>query len=337
MKLRTLIKQMLPTVIVNKMRIFKDRYYLIRAYIYDYRRYFNYSRSYNEKTAIKYIGEIITLYHVIEKGLTMPNPRLGFGQEKVIKLCNLCIDYIKSYSIDSFQLKHAICVINEYEYFHNKKNYKFNNNLLSIIQKLKDISKICNKSNQKSITLSDYFKNSKSPFDLFSESRKSVRNFNITKTIDWDILYNALKLAQNSPSACNRQSWGTYIISDKNKLNQILELQGGNRGFGNLGDKLIIIVGEIGLFSNISERNQVFIDGGIYTMNLLYALHFYEIAACTLNCSFSPDKDIILRKICQIKESEVFIAMILCGVPPESFSITLSPRNPVELSIKKLD
>jgi hypothetical protein len=33
-----------------------------------------------------------------------------------------------------------------------------------------------------------------------------------------------------------------------------------------------------------------------------------------------------MRKVWPIKESEVFIMMISCGMPPENFQIALSPR-----------
>lgn len=337
MNLRILLKKILPRVIVYEIQQFQHWLQLNKAYKYDLRRYFKYSRIYNEKTPIKFIGEIITLYHVLEKGLTMPSPRLGFGREKVIKLCNLCSEYIEKFSLNSFQLTHAIQVINEYEKFHIIQNFVLDDSVLFNIHKIKEVSQIYISSNQINTTINDYFKNSLASFDLFSESRKSIRNFNASKTIEKHILYSAVELAQNTPSACNRQSWATYIISDKMKLKQILEIQGGNRGFGDLGDKLIIIVGEIGVFSNVSERNQVFIDGGMYAMNILYALHFKHIAACTLNCSHSPEKDIILREMCQIKESEVFIAMILCGIPPDTFSVAISPRNPFETTIRNYD
>ena len=82
----------------------------------------------------------------------------------------------------------------------------------------------------------------------------------------------------------------------------------------------------MGLFGGIAERYQVYIDGGMYAMNLLYALHYNQIAACILNCSHTPEKDELLRNICGIKDSENFIAMIACGIPPERFKIAISRR-----------
>jgi len=93
-----------------------------------------------------------------------------------------------------------------------------------------------------------------------------------------------------------------------------------------LTNKLIIVASELGVFTGQEERNQAYIDGGIYLMNLVYSLHYNKIGACILNCSNSIEKDIELRKLSMIKESEVFIAMVACGIPPETFKIATSTR-----------
>jgi nitroreductase len=113
-----------------------------------------------------------------------------------------------------------------------------------------------------------------------------------------------------------------------------LEIQGGNRGFGHLVNKLMVITSETGVFSSESERNQAFIDGGIYAMNLLYSLHYYNIACCILNCSNTVEKDRRLRELCGVKESEVFISMVSLGMPPNDFKAAASIRYPIEKTNK---
>jgi len=87
-----------------------------------------------------------------------------------------------------------------------------------------------------------------------------------------------------------------------------------------------MLTGELGVFGYSNERNQVFIDCGMYAMNLLYALHYNEIAACIMNCSFDYDKEQEIKNISQIGESEVLIAMVSCGIAPTEFKIATSPR-----------
>lgn len=320
------LKAILPVNILSycKKNIFRIK--MAKSYIYDYKRYNTYSRTKGNNTSEKLIGEIITIYHVIEKGLTMPEPRLGFGEERIIKLCELCNQYINKYDTEEKQLIHGMEVILEYENFHQNNKFELSTSVQSAIKKLKLQSINLSACKQREITKETFFRNRLDSFQTFSNSRASVRNFT-NENIPIENILKTLKLAQNSPSACNRQSWRTYVFSEKKQIEKILELQGGNRGFGHLTNKLIVIAGEVGVFNSIAERNQVYIDGGMYAMNLLYSFHFHKIAGCILNCSHSPEKDIAMRNLCKTKESEIFIAMIVCGIPPESFKVAISQRH----------
>lgn len=323
--LKNVIKKIFPIGLIA----FCNRKYVNRkikiAYSYDLKRYIKHSRTNGDDTSEKLAGEIITLYHVIEKGLTMPEPRMGFGQERIIQLCEACQTFINQYGLENNQVVHAIQVILEYEEYHIKRNHQLNSAIIGSIHRIKSRTRGLSPSHQQETTRQNYFQKRLDQFDLFSNSRSSIRNFG-SENVSTEKLLNVLELIRNTPSACNRQSWRTYVFSDKKQILELLEIQGGNRGFGHLTNKLIIITGELGVFNGIAERNQVFIDGGMYAMNLLYSLHFHEIGACILNCSHVPQKDIELRKVSRINESEVLIAMIACGIPPDSFMIAKSER-----------
>ncbi|GET33965.1 hypothetical protein PbJCM13498_28280 [Prolixibacter bellariivorans] len=334
-----MIKKALLQIVPNSIYIYlkdKKKFFLTqkilrKSYDYDYKKYLSHSDSFSPNTSTKMIGNIIKTYHTIEKGLTMPEFRPGFGQQKVIELCHNCINYIKKYGDNEEQLKYAVQVILEYKTFHNSLNFALQPETENEIQNIRNYAPALTASSQIETTDVLYFKNAESSFDEFSNSRASVRNFT-GKDIPLSSLTESLKLAQNTPSACNRQCWRTYVYTQSEQINEILEEQGGNRGFGHLTNKLIVITAELGVFNRHYERNQAYIDGGLYAMNLLYSLHFQKIAACILNCSTWPEKDVELRKLCKIKDSEVFIAMVACGLPPQKFKIAASKRYKIDVT-----
>lgn len=298
------------------------------AYLYDLKRYLKYSESSKIKSERNLIGLIIRRYHVIEKGLTMPETRLGFGKDVIKLLINDCKQYINDFGRNDEQLVQAIAVITEYQEFHRNKNYQLENELVTMLRDIEVLKKelnFTNTSQQKDFKAFEYFGEIDSSFPIFSKSRSSIRNYS-NKDIAMTDLLHALELAKTAPSACNRQSWRTYVATESDQIKIILETQGGTRGFGHLTNKLIIITSEVGVFGGISERNQAFIDGGIYAMNLLYSLHYKQIAACILNCSTTIEKDMKLRHLCNIVDSEVLIALISCGIPPEKFKAAASTR-----------
>ncbi len=313
-------------IFIKKLKI---RQYFKKTYSLDMKRYLTYSRTMGLDTSDKMIASIVLQYHVIEKGLTMPDSRLGFGKERIIALCKSCLEYVHAYGSDDMQLRHAIGVILEYEDFHKSNNFSLSEEVQIAIGKIKSLTTTgLEKTEQKTVSDLSYFQFVNSPFPEFAASRFSVRNYSDVD-IPLTAIQSALELARNTPSACNRQCWRTYVFDDKKKMFDILEAQGGNRGFGHLANKLIVIAGEIGAFSYTNERNQVFIDGGIYAMNLLYALHYQKIATCIMNCSFDYDKEQRIKAMCGVKESEVLIAMIACGYPVQEFKIANSPRYPI--------
>ena len=52
-------------------------------------------------------AEIVMGYHVLEKGLTMPRRRLGFGKGAVVHLVNLISSFEKRFGGDDPQVRHA--------------------------------------------------------------------------------------------------------------------------------------------------------------------------------------------------------------------------------------
>jgi len=303
---------------------------LFLEYTKDYGRYIKYSGvfAFISDSEEKALGNIIADYHVVEKGLTMPETRLGFGEKKISKLMDHCDHYLKNYNKKNTQFLQAIAILVEYKEFHKKQGYQLNKNLLERINSLEQ-SVLVECSKQVKTSASEYFIHSKASFDLFSKSRRSVRNYANTE-VDKNGILNAVELATRSPSSCNRQATRVHVFENKDEIKQILEIQGGNRGFGHLANKLLIVTADLAYCHGVYERNMAYVDGGIFAMNLLNGLHFNKILACPLNCYFSRWKDKKLRKICKIKKSEVFVVMVSCGNPIEKFDVALSYRSPVE-------
>lgn len=326
--IKRLVKMIIPDSVLKKITEYKASRRLKEANKYDFEIYFEASDLKKRDTANNWIGLIIREYHAIEKGLIMPEFRLGFGKDRIISLCKNCCIYIDQFGIDDEQLKHAIGVIFEYQHVHKINNYNIDDEIADAIKIVKDKVNDIEISCQRVISKEEFFAKSETNFYNFSNSRSSVRNYT-NEEISLSLIQDSLDLARNTPSACNRQSVRTYVYTNKKLINQILEIQGGNRGFGHLANKLVIVTADHSLYTGIGERNQAFIDGGMYAMNLLYALHAHKIAACILNCSNTPEKDVLLRRICGIKKTEVFIAMISCGIPPDNFLIASSKRYPI--------
>lgn len=273
---------------------------------------------------VKLVARISMAYHSLEKGLTMPKRRLGFGIKGAMHVISLCELYIaKNYDTSNNQFLHALGVLYEYRNVHVAKNFTLDDKIISRINKLEAEFPI-NSTEQLKSTPEEYFKFVDSSFDKFSESRYSLRNFE--KGLDRTLIEKSVKLAMNTPSSCNRQAERVHIIQDDVARDKVLSIHKGNRGFGYLCDSIIIVTSEVGGYASAIERNAAYIDGGMFGMNLLYSLHYYKVGACVLNSNFTVKAAKKLRHICNIPKSEVFVMLILIGKVPQNFSIALSKR-----------
>lgn len=268
------------------------------------------------------LKRIMLQYHVIEKGLTMPARRIGFGQETLYNLILSIKKYIQLFGNNNEQVSVAIGVVKEYMDLHKSVGFSLPQYLLEeamLLLNNEDYLDI----HQININREDYFSQINSPFDKFSYSRHSLRNY--VGEVPMEDLLKAIDLAQNAPSACNRQASRIRIIKDKSLIEKVFEVQRGNRGFGHLADKLLLVTTDM-RFWDILTCFGGYVDGGIYTMNLLYALHFYKIGSCPLNACFNPEEESKIRKMLKIPNYENLVVFIAVGKVPDSFMLANSQR-----------
>jgi nitroreductase len=163
-------------------------------------------------------------------------------------------------------------------------------------------------------------------------SRYSIRNFS-KEPVPEELIRDVVRIAQKSPSVCNRQSWHVYVIKDPALKEKALALQNGNRGFGHTADFVAVITSDLQTFASAGGRNQCFIDGGLFAMSLMYALHSKGVGTCPLNWMVEPSQDRKLRAVVPIRPSENVIMMMVGGFLPERLIVPKSARISAENSM----
>ena len=76
------------------------------------------------------------------------------------------------------------------------------------------------------------------------------------------------------------------------------------------------------------ETHQPYVDGGMYAMNLLNALHFKGLGTIPLSCGFEAEKLPGLRDF-GIPDYEVPVLVIGIGCMEPHFHVAASVRKPV--------
>ena len=270
-------------------------------------------------------ADMILHAHVLEKGMTMPDFRPGFGKEKIDRLCKLMQTYhSKGYDMNDFSIRFAAEALREYINKHTQLSYPFSEQELSSLNAAANLAG--EKSTQQIHTTADaFFSANHADFAQFSASRHSVRQF--SGPADITNIQKAIELAQNAPSACNRQYMKVYLLSGKEKVNAILSLQGGNSALMNAADQVLILTADMRSLMWTGERRDLWHNAGIYCMNLSYALHYNRIGHCLCAWSVPPEVDAQLHELAEIPQNEAITVLILIGQVAQSFTVTSSPRK----------
>lgn len=317
-------------IIKQKIKNIVAPYRLLWGHYYDYKRFirssfeFNRNKLSNENLR----AEITFVYHAIEKGLSHNDLRLGFGQDRINRLLFLLKEWIKrDYDRNDIRFITGIAVLDQYILIHKNNNFDvstLDNELKFIKQYANDLLKV--QGGIIEATKEDFLVSRLSEFKQFSESRRSIRNYG-EKKIKTETIIKAVNLAQNAPSVCNRQSSKVYIIKRKSVIKECLEIQNGIQGMAKNISALLLVTSDNSYFGNLNERNQSFVDGGIYSMNLLYSLTYYGVASCALNADLNTKAMEKLREILHIPDSQDIIMFISCGSYPQNSKFPVSNRD----------
>lgn len=304
------------------------KYITWKIYIYNFNRFKKYSGAYKD-SKVKDCAYLTWLCHVIEKGLAMPKMRYGFGHDKILELDKCISKFIYKYGDNNQQVNDAISVILEYDRVHVKSNWMLSNDVQEVLNKYKQNYPNIKPVDQLEYTKSNYFSRIDLNFPSFMRSRHSVRNF--SGEVCMEDIKKAIELAHYAPSACNRQPARVHIIANPEIKDACLSLQNGNRGFGHLGDKLLIVTGDLRSVLGVQEFFDLGTNIGIFLMNLSYSLHYCKIAHCILNWYVNPLQDKKIRELVNIPNEETIFAFIICGGLPDKFKVVTSPRVPSDL------
>lgn len=310
------------------------KWYLISNFYNDYQLYKKYATAFSKKDLKNKEADLILNYHSLEKGMLFKKMKPGFAKYRILNLHKILKDQDIIKNVHRSQIKVGYQVICKYYELHQAKNldisdfytetqYEF---YKSVLQKNYDdcFSGIY------SWSKNDFYHDVQSKsFADFAKSRQSIRDFTGEK-ISHERIKNAIEIANTAPSVCNRQASNVYLIEDKTKIDEILKVQGGLTGYTDNVNQLLIVTNDRKFYYTVGERNQFYIDGGLYLMNLLYALHYLQIANCPANWGKTKKDENKLKPWIDIPESEKIICLIPIGEATESFNTTLSKRRPIE-------
>lgn len=279
-------------------------------------------------------GRMIATCHVIEKGLSMPDCRPRFGTAIVQSLHQLMRDYEeKGGSTCDPHFQSGLEVLEGYDLKHKELGVAVNDILTPALREdMRRWRRGCTIGHLGvlNFTRDSFFAEHEMAFPEFNESRHSCRHFDPTLEVEPERMQRAVQMALRSPSACNRQPARIYAVTDRASVEKCMGLHSGSRGFKHLIPSLLIVAARMDVFTGPGERYESYIDGGLFSMSLMLALHQQRLGCVPLNWSVTPGQDRRLKALVGIPDSENIVMILAIGHPAETFSIPQSSRRKLE-------
>lgn len=310
------VKKYLPEPVKNKLidaRDIREQFIIFR---YDKDRFLHTysSRQFKKHTQSQLDARITFHAHALEKGMSHTVIRLGFGRSALNRLAECLGAYNKlGYPKSSKAYVNALSVLREYAGIHNRENFD-TNYLVDIFGKEIIDEATRSKSSMGGIVqikLSDKMDGTSLNFKELFLNRWSVREY-ANSPVDMEKIHEAISIAMKSPTICNRQASRVTIITEHKKIEEVIAVQDGMTGY-DTPPVLLMVTTDTSAFVHVTERNQVYIDGGLFAMSLLLGLEYVSLAACSLNAMFSVSRDKKMRNILGVPKNENIIMFISVG------------------------
>lgn len=294
-------------------------------YFYDMRRFVAHSSTMRSRLDERQLAAVITKeYHRIEKGLALPEPKPGFARDRMSALFSKVTEHENRFG-PAVATRGARSALEAYIAHHVALGMTFPE-LGAFRVKEADIQNI--PAGAMNVTRDEIVAATSIPYERFVQSRFSVRDFTGEPVTEEEI-FEAVRLASRAPRVCNRGTTRVHAAYDREMQTRILSYQNGNLGFGHLAGAVLIVTSDLRGFTDFGERNQCWVDGGLFAMSLVHALHAQALGTCMLNWSVSSIRDRRMRRNIGIPDSEAVITLMAVGRLPDRFKVAISPRYPV--------
>lgn len=305
-------------------------------YDYDLSRFFKYSSTVNlnsDITALK--AFCVEIEHAIEKGLSFETPRPAFGVKKINAVILAVRELESTGHADEATLAARGC-LQQYVDMHESRGWDLPPELGSSLKVFLEERQAKNAGGTKILTRGEINRATDFDYERFISARHSVRHFT-GEPVSREAAEEAVRLAIKSPRPENRESRHVYAALDPITRTRLMSYHHGHAGFDKKLGAVFVITVDLQHYDRVGERNQGWIDGGLFAMSLCYALHSQRLGTCMLNWSEPCDQDRRLRQAFTIPDNEIVITFLGAGHLPPQINVAYSMPPSVDSVFSEIE
>lgn len=270
-------------------------------------------------------GNISTLrrnIHRIEKGLITPNPKPYFAESYIVETVGQ-FRKIETKGIDKSSVLWAFGILNQY---------------FQTVQRTPKITRaealfLESQLASQQTTYRTFFAEERVPeiisyaeFLQLNIKRRSVRYY-LQKQVPRDLVEQAVTVALQAPSACNRQPFTFRVIDDPELLKTAVRLPIGTESFADNIQMIVFVVGDLSYYFDVRDKHVIYIDGSLAAMNFVLGLETLGLSSCMINWGDIPERNKALKNFLNLNAWERCVMAISVGYA--------DPKGGIPSSIKK--
>lgn len=274
--------------------------------------------------------------HRLEKGLIMQPRRDLFAQDYILETVDCFARCITCSSMCNDELKWAQDVLKNY--FDVVGSNVIINDAKELFKSL-DLKQFENDDHDSlPYQYKERVKSSISSQQLTSlfKQRRSVRWYK-QEPVELLLIEQAIEMASQAPSACNRQPFQFYTVTDMDKASEISSIAMGTTGFSDNIPALVVVVGDLSAYPAERDRHVIYIDSGLASMQLMLAFETMGLSSCPINW---PDIEVCERKVATILRLPKHlrpIMLISVGYGEPSGRIPFSQKKNAKILMKEVN
>lgn len=267
--------------------------------------------------------------HRIEKGLTMQDRKSVFGLDYIGKTTehyhNLIMsskNYDNQTSWYSDVLKMYFDSSGEHPVI-TKSKAVFEEGYQKYLQSHKNGQRYPSERGSKSFEIPSY-----EQLRNLAEKRRSVRWFE-KRSVEREKIDQALKIANLSPSACNRQPFHYRILDKPELVRKVSTIPMGTAGYSENIPVFLVTVGDLSAYFSERDRHLIYIDASLANMSLMLALETLGLSSCPINWPDIDDKESKMASILDLKPYERPIMCMAIGYARSDGLIARSEKKDI--------
>ncbi len=163
-----------------------------------------------------------------------------------------------------------------------------------------------------------------------TERRRSVRAF-LDKSVPQELIDQAVHVAAQSPSACNRQAFEFRFYDDPDLAERVAEIAPGFDLAGRPVPVMGAIVGKYRAYYRERDMHVVYIDASLAAMSFVLAAETLGLASCCINWPSLPKLDRRLGEELRLDPDEEVVMLLAVGYADPTVGSPFSQKAPLDV------